>query len=363
MPRVSITKDEFITKMIEKYGEYDFSTLIFKPSKTSVECNKCGNVNTKTALRHIDCTCSKCYSNMSQRSNNDEFIKKTETKFGSGKYKYDKLNYINAKTSVILYCEEHGDYFDIIPNKFLCSNGCNVCNRNDAYTNSEFIKKCEKNYPGLFDYDSTEYVNQKTKVIVRCKHGNHDWIVDPKTLIKGASKCGICSGKLKRTTEQFIELAISKFANMYTYDNVNYKNSEVYVKITCNIHGDFEQTPKAHLSGRGCPKCGKYGYQPSQPGYFYVQKLTLDEEVLYKYGITGDLERRMLEQSRYSVYKHEFLYSKLFEDGKKPLLLEKFIKTYIPSGIVTSGELSSGFSETFSTEHLDAVMEIVNNFE
>jgi hypothetical protein len=43
--------------------------------------------------------------------------------------------------------------------------------------------------------------------------------------------------------------------NYYNYSKVNYINSFTKVLITCPIHGDFEQTPSSHLSGRGCPKC------------------------------------------------------------------------------------------------------------
>jgi len=43
--------------------------------------------------------------------------------------------------------------------------------------------------------------------------------------------------------------------NRYAYDNVLFFNARTPVNITCYIHGDFEQQPRAHKQGAGCPKC------------------------------------------------------------------------------------------------------------
>ncbi|MDS1552055.1 hypothetical protein QPL51_03265 [Escherichia coli] len=359
--------ENFKKKMNKKYGmygEFDFNSMIFKSSKTTLKCNKCGIENTKSAIRHISCTCSNCYSNMSQRSNNDDFILKVEKKFGTEKFKFDKLVYVNAKTPVTIFCTKHNGYFHITPNKLLTGAGCNVCNINVVHTNNEFIKIVKRNYGDKFSFQKTNYINRTTKVTVHCNEGNHDWEVDPKTLILGKSGCGICSGKGGRTTEQFIAEAVKVHNNNYDYSSVMYEHSEKMVEIKCNnCKNIFHQQPKAHLTGRGCPTCGKYGYQTSKPGYFYVQKLTNKDKTVYKYGITGDMKRRVNEQSRDSEFVHEVLVERFFEDGNKPLLLEKFIKQYIESGVVSTEELPSGFTETFDAKYLESVLEIVNTFK
>lgn len=363
MPKSSMTQQEFETKMTEKYGNVDFSTMTFKLSKTTINCPKCGNANTKSAIRHIECTCSNCFSNMSQRSSNEIFIEKVENKFGAGKFKFDKLNYHNAKTPVELFCTEHNDYFTVVPNKMLCGHGCNVCNRNHAHTTESFIAVAKKNYgEDAFSFDKTVYVNQKTKVTLHCNAGNHEWIVDPKSILTGKTGCGVCSHKSGFTSEQFINSAIEVHGEKYDYSNVVYTGSGDKIIIECGEHGLFEQTPKAHLTGRGCPKCGKYGYQQTQPGYFYIQKLTNENKTVYKYGITGDMKRRVHEQSRDSVFEHEVLVEMYFEDGKKPMALESLLKNYIESGVTSTEELPSGFSETFDEKYLDEVLSIVNNF-
>ena len=56
-------------------------------------------------------------------------------------------------------------------------------------------------------------------------------------------------------TAQFIEKARQLNGERYNYSKVNYVNAKTKVTITCNIHGDFEQTPTNHLSGYGCSMC------------------------------------------------------------------------------------------------------------
>ncbi len=57
--------------------------------------------------------------------------------------------------------------------------------------------------------------------------------------------------------EIFIDRSNSIHGNKYDYSKVEYKNHRTKVIITCPIHGDFEQTPKNHMNGQGCPECGK----------------------------------------------------------------------------------------------------------
>ena len=42
----------------------------------------------------------------------------------------------------------------------------------------------------------------------------------------------------------------------YDYSLIDYVNSQKKIKIICREHGVFEQKPNAHISGKGCNKCG-----------------------------------------------------------------------------------------------------------
>lgn len=57
------------------------------------------------------------------------------------------------------------------------------------------------------------------------------------------------------TTNDFI-LKSEKIHNYkFDYSKLDYKKGNIKVCIICPIHGDFMQSPYAHLAGRGCNKC------------------------------------------------------------------------------------------------------------
>lgn len=60
---------------------------------------------------------------------------------------------------------------------------------------------------------------------------------------------------MKNKKEIFIEKANKRHNGKYTYDKVEYINSQKKVCIICPEHGEFWQTPAAHVRGRGCPVC------------------------------------------------------------------------------------------------------------
>lgn len=54
----------------------------------------------------------------------------------------------------------------------------------------------------------------------------------------------------------FLERAMHIHHNQYDYSKVEYIVQHKKVIITCLIHGDFQQTPNAHINGKqGCPRC------------------------------------------------------------------------------------------------------------
>ena len=61
----------------------------------------------------------------------------------------------------------------------------------------------------------------------------------------------------RKTTDQFIKDARAIHGDKYDYSKVNYINNITKVEIICPIHGSFWQHPVHHLSGRGCPECGR----------------------------------------------------------------------------------------------------------
>lgn len=63
----------------------------------------------------------------------------------------------------------------------------------------------------------------------------------------------------KVTTESFVLAARKVHGNRYDYCRTEYKAARQKVLISCRIHGEYSQTPNAHLRGQNCPQCGDVG--------------------------------------------------------------------------------------------------------
>ena len=108
--------------------------------------------------------------------------------------------------------------------------------------------------------------------------------------------------KNRKTTEQFILEAQKKHTDennnpVYEYSEVNYISTHTKVKITCKIHGMFEQCPSDHLSGKGCSKCGKVRSAKKQT--FTLEQFI--ERAKEKHGDNFDYSKVVYENSQTHV--------------------------------------------------------------
>ena len=121
-------------------------------------------------------------------------------------------------------------------------------------TTEEFIKRARKVHGDRYDYSKVVYVNASTKVCIICPEHGEFWQI-PNSHLMGHGCCE-CSGLGRITQENFQEKAKKVHGDKYDYSKVEYIDSKTKVCIICPEHGEFWQTPKDHLSKRGCPKCG-----------------------------------------------------------------------------------------------------------
>ena len=120
-----------------------------------------------------------------------------------------------------------------------------------------WILKCKKIHKDEYDYSKVNYINNHTKIKIICKkHGNFLQIPNDHLQGCGCTKCKFekLSNLFRSNTREFVEKSIKMHGNKYDYSKVNYINSNIKVKIVCNIHGQFFQTPHGHVN-YGCSKC------------------------------------------------------------------------------------------------------------
>lgn len=129
-----------------------------------------------------------------------------------------------------------------------------------------FITKSKNEHGDKYDYSSVIYVNNKTKVKIGCPiHGVFEQEPRLHTSGHGCKKCA--NENLFSNSKKFVEKS-RKIHNEINYDYtlVNYINNDTKVKIICPKHGIFEQKPRHHINGSGCPTCSnrqniKYEYK------------------------------------------------------------------------------------------------------
>ena len=175
-------------------------------------------------------------------------------------------------------------------------------------TTDQFIKESKEIWNDKYDYSITEYINSRTKVkiiydgvIYEQLPYSHilgypvEGFLDQNIFIqKAVKKWGlkydyslvdfktsnikvkiIYDGEIyeqtphnhlkyspervlkRKTTEQFIKESNDIHDSKFNYDKTIYQTDRIKVTITCLIHGDFNQTPNHHLKGVGCPDCNE----------------------------------------------------------------------------------------------------------
>ena len=275
--------NELINKRKEKSKNfldtniYDYSLVpkeFISTDKIDVICPIHGKFSVNV-WNHINGSgCPKCgikNNSVVRKKTTEEFVKQAQqvhqNSDGSPKYDYSKVVYNGSGCHVIITCPIHGDFKQIAGNHLL-GKGCRKCSPLRD-TTSNFISKAQqihKNSDGSpkYNYSKVVYESSLKKVIITCPiHGDFEQLPQSHLRGNGCKKCGYKEMIKKQTPtiEQFINKAQHVHQNSdgspkYDYSKTNYINSNYYVKITCPIHGDFEQLPTNHIKGSGCPTCG-----------------------------------------------------------------------------------------------------------
>lgn len=188
----------------------------------------------------------------------DNFIKKSKVKHGN-KYDYSLVKYENNSTKVDIICKEHGEFLKS-PGHHLRGQGCPSCSNRKRVNTESFIERCNKIHNKFYKYTLVDYKNQDTNVKITCpQHGEFEQRPDHHLAGVG---CKFCSYDNKKNNLQdieyyksvFIEKSNKKWNNKFDYYKVNYNTARKKVIIICPEHGEFEQSPDAHLK-HDCLKC------------------------------------------------------------------------------------------------------------
>ena len=160
------------------------------------------------------------------------------------------------------------------------------------FTKEDFIIKANTIHGDKYDYSLVDYKDSYTKVKIICKeHGVFEQQAN--SHLQG-SGCKICRNELlslkrRSNKEEFIKKAKLIHNNKYDYELIKYVNTHTKIKITCPIHGEFEQSPANHLKGHECKKCGDLntGRGLSQGKDLFVENSKIIHNNKYDYSLVN----------------------------------------------------------------------------
>ena len=254
---------------------YDKVKYVNAKEKIIINCLKHGDFK-QIPNNHLNGKkCPKCNLEKPniRRKTTEQFISEA-SKIHKNEYDYNKVNYINNSTKIEIICKIHGSYYQQ-PAMHLSGRKCFKCYGSSKLTTEEFISKAKEIHGDKYDYTKTIYINTNDKVIINCKiHGQ--FLQSPVSHYKqGCYECGIESSKEKQRSNitEFILKANKIHKNKYNYDKSVYINSKINLIINCKDHGDFSQTPDAHINGeKGCPKCVSFRFSYQQEEWLLFLK-------------------------------------------------------------------------------------------
>lgn len=151
------TTDDFVRMVHEVHGdkyEYDLSTYNGWNEKMRIICNKHGEF-WQRPIKHIGghqgCPiCANEIRNDNNRLTTKEFIQRAQKVHGN-KYDYSKLIYENYKTSVLIICPKHGEFWQK-PNDHFKGSGCPICGES----------RLEGTVRKLLSDNDIEFISQKS---------------------------------------------------------------------------------------------------------------------------------------------------------------------------------------------------------
>lgn len=130
-------------------------------------CQKCSLIkenyrkknNPYKANQHINVVTTDIFIERSSKTHNNYYI-------------YDKTNYITQKVPVIITCPIHGDFSILPVSHLYQNCGCKKCFFKSRETSEKIIEKFKITHGDKYLYDKVQYINMHTNILIGCsKHG------------------------------------------------------------------------------------------------------------------------------------------------------------------------------------------------
>lgn len=278
------TTEEFIRRAREVHGDrYDYSLVVYvnKDTKVKIICKEHG-IFEQTPHNHLNGShCPICARRFTMTK--EEYVTEVSKKHNHF-YTYDDMVYKGMNEKIEITCPIHGNFWQKAINHW-SGQGCPECGKikvglKSRKTKESIFKDFYEKHGTFYDYSKSVYVDLNTKMLITCPIHGDFWQRPSIHKTCGCPKCGVEKNRLnlKRTQEDIYKQFNKVHSNFYTYpdDITDDMSMASKIRITCPIHGDFEQKIYQHANGNGCPKCGKHVSKPELKLHDFIKSLGYD---------------------------------------------------------------------------------------
>lgn len=261
-----VAQDQYISKALQIHNskfDYSQTQYVDMHKKIKIICPQHG-VFEQIAYVHIQGSgCPKCKGEKTRQrlQYNTEYFVSKASEVHNNKYNYSMVDYRGWNKKVKIICPIHGE-FNQSPSEHLKGHGCVKCanSHEDRKLNVfDFFERAKILHQNKYNYVHFVFRDYKTKGMIECPKHGFFW-QSPADHLSGRG-CMKCKDDKTRqrflsNTDDFIYKARKVHGDFYDYSLIDYKSTKEKVRVICPIHGEFLQTPNAHLHKYGCPKCG-----------------------------------------------------------------------------------------------------------
>ena len=194
---------------------------------------------------------------MPKKLTHEEFMKRFYAKNPNAENIEILEQYKGNAIKIKCRCKKDGYTWEIKPNDLISGHGCPKCSGNIRKTTEEFINELKEINSDIEVLG--EYVNNKTKIKVKCRVDGYIWEMTPKHLLHkhGCPKCynDKRGDDLRKTHEQFVNEL--KAVNNNVEILGEYIDNKTKIKVKCKkCNHTWNATPNNLLTKcSGCPKC------------------------------------------------------------------------------------------------------------
>lgn len=168
-----------------------------------------------------------------------------------------RSRYISGSKIIKVECKKEGYMWDTTPNDLLSNSGkCPECEKRKIEDiKNDYIRQLSEKAPNIELVG--EFKNVSTKSLFKCNTHDYEWEATPNYILKNG-KCPKCSGRYKKTTEEFKEELGQINPDIEVLEEYTGRNNPILVRcLKCD--NEWDGIPQFLLKGRGCRKCNTRG--------------------------------------------------------------------------------------------------------